>query len=84
MIGYIKEVVTDFGRHMDSVIPRGVDSEVFLELKYGNKARLEKFHEEHNLIDSDLVEKVAVREFLKLPEDEIVRRCLQYMERERI
>ena len=84
MIGYIKEVVTDFGRHMDSVIPRGVNSEVFLELKYGNKAKLEKFHEEHNLIDSDLVEKVAVREFLKLPEDEIVRRGMVYMESDRI
>jgi len=84
MIGYIKEVVTDFGRHMDSVIPRGVNPEVFLELKYGNKAKLEEFHEEHNLIDSYLVEKVAVREFLKLPEDEIVRRCMGYMERDRI
>lgn len=84
MIKYIREVITDFGRHMDTVTPRGVDPEVFLELKYGNKARLNKFTEEHNLIDADLVEKVAVREFMKLPDDEIVRRCLSYMEREGI
>ena len=81
---YIKELITDFGRHMDTVTPRGVNPEVFLELKYGNKARINKFTEEHNLIDADLVEKVAVREFMQLPESEIVKRCISYMEREGI
>lgn len=84
MIKHIKEVITDFGRHMDTVTPSGVNPEVFLELKYGNKARINKFTEEHNMIDGYLLEKVAVREFMRLPEEEIVKRCLVYMERDGI
>ena len=80
IIDNVKELVIDWGRYMDTVIPKGVDRKLFIHLKYSNKAKLEKFHEEHNLIDSDLVEKVAVHEFMKLPEKEIIRACRKYIE----
>lgn len=76
----VKEVIVDWGRYMDTVIPRGVDRQMFLHLKYSNKSKLEKFHQRHDLIDGDLVEKVALHEFMKLPEERIVKECLKYME----
>lgn len=76
---YIRETITDWGRYMDTVTPKGVNTEMFLHLKYGNKEKLREFHTEHNLLEPDLVEKVAVYEFMKLPEDEIVRRCIRFL-----
>lgn len=80
IIGNMKELITDFGRHMDTVIPHGVDPKLFIHLKYSNREQTSKFSEEHDLIDKDLLEKVAVHEFMKLPEREIVRSCMKYME----
>lgn len=80
MFDNVKELITDFGRHMDTVTPKGVDSKLFIHLKYSNREQTQQFSEEHDLIDKDLLEKVAVHEFMKLPEREIVRSCMKYME----
>ena len=80
IIDNVKGLVIDWGRYMDTVIPKGVDRKLFIHLKYSNREQTSKFSEEHDLIDKDLLEKVAVHEFMKLPEKEIIRSCMKYME----
>ena len=80
IIDNVKELITEWGRYMDTVVPKNVDRKLFLHLKYSNKNKIHKFQEEHDLIDGDLLEKVAVKAFLELPEERIVRECMKYME----
>lgn len=80
MIGYIKHLIRDWGRYMDTCIPPHVDPEVFIRLKYGNKERVEEFCSKYDLLDSDLVEKVAVHDFMRLPDDEKANRCARFLE----
>lgn len=81
IVDSVKEMVLDWGRYMDTVIPKNVDRKLFIHMKYSNKEKTRKFSEKYDLIDSDLVEKVAIKEFMKLPEEKIVRECMKYMER---
>ena len=71
-------IIQDFYRYMDTTTPKGVDHDKYIELKYTNEERINEFLEEYNIIDRILLEKVAIREFMKNDDNKILSLLEQY------
>ncbi len=78
----IKEIIVDWGKYMDTYIPKNTNSDLFVSLKYSNKERLRAFCEATGM-DRVLVEQVAIADFL-LQDNEVKReKCEQYTKKRR-
>ena len=82
IIEYLKELVTDWIRYQDTSVPRGVDQQRYIHLKYTNQDKLRRFTKEHEY-NKMLIDKVALHYFLRL-NDETKKKLLQpYMKQEK-
>ena len=72
--------VKDFVRYLDTTYPRNVNRALYTELKYLNKDKLREFCDKYEEVDSMLVEKVALAEFLRLSDKEKLDKLKMFME----
>ena len=77
----LKDIMVDFGKYMDTTIPKDTKGDLFISLKYSNKERMRKFCKQHE-IDRLLVEQVAIADFLLQDDKTILNKCREYMKRE--
>ncbi len=79
----IKATISDFYKYLNTTIPEGVDGQLFTDLLYTNRSRIVDFEEAHPEIDRRLLENIAVNEYLRKSEEEILEDCKIYgVERE--
>lgn len=75
----IKEIVEDWGRYMDTTIPRGAKKQLYISLKYSNKEKLRRITEKHG-INRILLQEVAIADFLLKDDEEIQEKVGEYLE----
>lgn len=77
----IRDIVVDWGKYMDTYIPKNTNADLFVSLKYSNKERLRAFCEATDL-DRVLVEQVAIADFLLQDNKTKEEKCKQYLRRD--
>lgn len=76
-----KQIVQDWCKYMNTSIPRGLDKEMFIDLRYTSQDMAREFTDKHN-VDIRLLESLAVYEFMKSnTEKDIIRKVGIFKER---
>lgn len=73
----IRDILVDFGKHMDTTIPKNANGDLFISLKYSNKERMREFCKEHD-VDRLLLEQVAIADFMLQNKEAMVEKINQY------
>lgn len=78
LTGEIKYLISDWYRYMDTTVPANVNRKLFTHLKYSNKARIKQLQEKHPNMNLVLLENVALRDFLKKSDEELIQILEKY------
>lgn len=76
----IRHWVSDFWKYMDTTIPRGVNGEMFIDLKYTNRENINSYLESHKDAQIRLLEQVAIRDFMNQDTKTIEEKMRRYNE----
>lgn len=73
VINELKYQIMEWYKYMDTTVPPLVNRKLFTHLKYSNKNRIKRFNNKYPEVDIGLLEKHALKEYLKKSDEEIAK-----------
>lgn len=74
----MKKIIQDFWLYMDTCFPKGINKEKYLDLKYGVNQSIDELLKRNPIIDKQLLFKVALRDYLRKSDQEILKEMGEY------
>ena len=71
-------IIKDFILYMDTAFPKGIDKDKYLDLKYSVNTGIDELMKRNPIIDKQLLFKVALRDYLRKSDQEILKEMGEY------